>query len=160
MNDSKYDFSIEDRKDLSYYLATYDDDILHKVASEIVLKTKDDREVLRYIAKRMTSIMIGLKGVGLSAPQVGVSLRVIVAYDNGELIVIANPIIEKRYGGTDKKLEGCLSYAGCSKKILRHKRILVTGVNQYGEKIRLKLKGQAARIVQHEVDHLNGITIF
>jgi len=98
--------------------------------------------------------------VGLAANQVGILKRIIVV-DTGQGFKQAfiNPIIVKEYGGKNTQKEGCLSYIGLQKSIVRSKQIIVVGKTHEGVDIKRKLKGFAARIVQHEVDHLNGITI-
>ena len=97
--------------------------------------------------------------LGIAAIQLGIPQRIILLNVAGFQQVVVNPVIEKRYGGRANSSEGCLSYPGLVKKVRRYKRVIVTGENQDRKPIRLKMKGLAAYVVQHEVDHLNGITI-
>ena len=95
-------------------------------------------------------------GVGLSAPQIGVHKRVIFVsceQFTGEMI---NPII-KETNGTSKLSEGCLSFPGVSEDIKRSDDIIVEYTKLSGEKVTEKFTGLPAQVVQHEVDHLNGV---
>ncbi len=117
----------------------------------------------------MVDTMRAAGGVGLAAPQVGESLRVIVfevpearatgAEDDGPvpLQVLINPEIEPI--GTDLQLgwEGCLSIPGLRGEVPRHARIRYTGLDGEGNRISTEASGFHARVVQHEVDHLDGI---
>ncbi len=99
-------------------------------------------------------------GIGLAAPQLGESKRVIIIDVNGLMLSIANPVITKRYGGKSTGREGCLSFPGVRSLMVRDKQIIVEGFDATTwEPIKRKLKGLAAICVQHEVDHLDGVTI-
>jgi peptide deformylase len=94
-------------------------------------------------------------GVGLAAPQVGIS-KCLIVIDIGEGPVrLANPEIVKTKA-TGKMKEGCLSVPGIDIEIERSYEILVRALNEFGEPIELKAKGLFARVIQHEIDHLNG----
>jgi len=94
-------------------------------------------------------------GIGLAAPQIGISKRLIVA-DTGEgPVKLANPkILNKK--GTDNMVEGCLSVPDTSVDIKRAYAIIVSGMNEKAELVELKAEGLLARVLQHEIDHLNG----
>ncbi|MEJ2051405.1 MAG: peptide deformylase, partial [Calditrichota bacterium] len=97
-------------------------------------------------------------GVGLAAPQVGVLQQIIIADIGGGLITLINPeIIEN--DGQDRFEEGCLSLPGIQVEIARNYTTLVRGVNPADKEIELELTGLMSRVVQHEIDHLNGILI-
>ncbi len=128
--------------------------ILHAVAEPV-----PDKAQVKSLIHLMWSVMYENKGIGLAAPQIGDSVRVIVVDANGFKQEIINPVIVKRYGGKHRAREGCLSYPGASVLVVRDKQIIVEGFDQDWKPIRRKLKGLAARCVQHEVDHLDGITI-
>lgn len=103
----------------------------------------------------MLLTMYTFGGAGLSAPQVGSLVQIIVA-DVGEGIIrLANPRILKTKG-EDKASEGCLSLPDTNVQIKRHYEILVEGSNEKGEHIEIKAKGLLARVIQHEIDHLKG----
>lgn len=107
----------------------------------------------------MWETMYANKGIGLAANQVGLLDRVIIIDVNGLRQVFINPIITKKFGGTAMSREGCLSFPGVIVKKLRYKRITVEGFDQDWNPIVFKLKGLNAYCVQHEIDHLNGVTI-
>ena len=131
-----------------------DNPILRKVCDEV--NHKEDHS---FLINHMFTVMYASRGVGLAAPQVGDLKRIIVVHVSGFKEVFINPVITKRYGGKHSAVEGCLSFPGKQVYVTRHRRIWVEGYNQSGVKIKRKLKGLAARCVQHEVDHLDGICI-
>jgi len=127
--------------------------------------------VLRQKAKKVTSIdssvqrliddmietMRAVSGVGLAAPQVGVSLRVAVIEIPGEeVIILLNPEIVKE-GGKYLVEEACLSVPGYQGELERSVWVKVKAQDRQGKSIRLKGEGLLAQALQHEIDHLNGI---
>ena len=105
----------------------------------------------------MVETMHQANGVGLAAPQVGVSLRVVVIQMPGEEpIAIVNPKMVKR-AGEREVTEGCLSVPGYAGEIKRSISVTVKGQNRQGGAIRLKATGLMAEALEHELDHLNGI---
>ncbi len=127
--------------------------------------------VLRQKAKRVSAIdgsiqrliddmvetMQQANGVGLAAPQVGVSLRVMVIQMPGEEpIAIINPKVVKRIGEREVT-EGCLSVPGYAGEIKRSISVTIKGQNRQGKAIRLKATELMAQALEHELDHLNGI---
>ncbi len=105
----------------------------------------------------MVETMQQANGVGLAAPQVGVSLRVVVVQMPGEEpMAIINPKIVKR-AGEREVTEGCLSLPGYAGEIKRSLSVTVKGQNRQGKAIRLKATGLMAEALEHELDHLNGI---
>lgn len=113
---------------------------------------------LRELIKDMFETMRQNNGVGLAATQVGVKQRVIVTDAGEEPLVIINPEIVNRRGEEIAE-EGCLSFPGIKANIKRAKNITAKGLNENGEEIVLEATGILARVIQHEVDHLNGILI-
>jgi len=96
-------------------------------------------------------------GVGLAAPQIGVSLRVVVLkLPEEEPIVIINPEMVKR-SGEREIIEGCLSLPGYSGEIKRSASVTVKGLDRQGRTIRIKATGLMAQALEHELDHLNGV---
>ncbi len=105
----------------------------------------------------MVETMQQANGVGLAAPQVGVSLRVVVVQMPGEEpMAIINPKIVKR-AGEREVTEGCLSLPGYAGEIKRSVSVIIKGQNRQGKAIRLKATGLMAEALEHELDHLNGI---
>jgi peptide deformylase len=131
----------------------YGDPILRQVAAAVREITP---EIKRIIAD-MTETMWHQVGIGLAAPQVGLPHRILVMDDGkgGEQALI-NPIIESR-GGTVKEEEGCLSLPGIFAVIERSKSIKVSALDGDGAPISFEATGLRARVVQHELDHLDGI---
>jgi len=96
-------------------------------------------------------------GVGLAAPQIGVSLRVIVLQmPEEEPFAIVNPKIVKR-SGEREVMEGCLSVPGYQGEIRRSISVIVKGLDRQGKAIRIKANGLMAQALEHEIDHLNGV---
>jgi len=105
----------------------------------------------------MVETMQQASGVGLAAPQVGVSLRVVVVQMPGEEpIAIINPKMVKR-AGERELTEACLSVPGYTGEIKRSVSVTVKGQDRQGKAIRLKATGLMAEALEHELDHLNGI---
>jgi peptide deformylase len=126
--------------------------------------TKFDKS-LRELAQNMFETLENANGVGLAAPQVGVLQRLLVIdvpkdleYEGSEpfRIAIVNPEIIK-CGGEQVGEEGCLSIPGWYGDVKRYDFITVRGQDVYGKPVRLKLEAFPARVMQHEVDHLDGI---
>lgn len=104
----------------------------------------------------MIETMQAAPGVGLAAPQVGESLRVIVA-DVGEgPVAVINPRIVKK-SGKQTFTEGCLSLPGIEAPVIRAAQVTVKGLNQSGRNIQIEAKELLATVFQHEIDHLEGI---
>ncbi|MGF7185709.1 peptide deformylase [Desulfitispora alkaliphila] len=104
----------------------------------------------------MADTMYDAEGVGLAAPQIGVSKRVIVV-DVGEgLIELINPEIIKT-DGQQNGIEGCLSVPGVQGEVVRPDTVEVEGVDRNGKKINIMGSGLLARALLHEIDHLNGV---
>ena len=116
-------------------------------------------EEIRRLAEDLLETMYDADGVGLAAPQVGVSLRMF-AYDVREPDrpsgVLINPVITEEEG-SDKGEEGCLSIPGLSAVVERAERIVIEGLDPEGEEVRLEAEGLLARCLLHERDHLDGV---
>jgi len=105
----------------------------------------------------MIETMHQANGVGLAAPQVGVSLRVIVVQMPGEEpIALINPEIVK-CAGEQEVTEGCLSVPGYYGEIKRPAEVTIKGKDRRGKAVRIKATGLMAEAIEHEIDHLNGM---
>jgi len=115
---------------------------------------------VRRLAERMFGLMEDAQGVGLAATQVGVLRRlfVFVDGDDGPRAVV-NPRVVERADETEPDEEGCLSLQGVRVPVERSTRIVVEGTDLEGKPVRLELEGYTARVVQHELDHLDGVLI-
>jgi peptide deformylase len=131
--------------------------VLRRVAKRVAPNELDD-PLFQQLVDDMFETMYAAPGVGLAAPQVNVSKRVFVMDVNDEEhlpAVFINPKIES--GDEEIELrEGCLSVPGMVGEIVRFKRVVVSGLDRDGQKIRLSGEGLFAQCVQHEIDHLNG----
>jgi peptide deformylase len=117
----------------------------------------------RALIADMFETMYAEEGVGLAAPQVGVSDRVIVVDPHEEGVqpfALINPVIHERSAETDRAEEGCLSIPGLKEIVERSVRVVATGLDEQGAPTQLAAEGLLARILQHEVDHLDGILFF
>jgi peptide deformylase len=133
----------------------YGDAVLRMQAREV--ESFDDD--LRRLAERMTALMHEANGVGLAATQVGVLRRIFVFVDEGEDRVLVNPVITKRSSESDTDDEGCLSLREVLVPVERSKAVTIEGVDASGERLELELGLPSSRIVQHELDHLDGVLI-
>ncbi|MHB1419295.1 MAG: peptide deformylase [Bacillota bacterium] len=104
----------------------------------------------------MAETMYDAKGVGLAAPQIGISKRVIVVDVEDNLIELINPMVVEQEG-EETEIEGCLSVPGVQGEVNRAARVTVTGLNREGEPMVYTGEGLLARAFQHEIDHLDGI---
>jgi len=132
-------------------LHTFPDPIL-RIQADPVLRVGEHE---RHLMKAMLESMWQWNGVGLAAPQVGFSSRIIVLEAEGEKRALANPeILESK--GTGTMEEGCLSLPGQAVNISRPTSVWIQALDIQNRQVKLKLDGFLARIVQHEIDHLNG----
>ncbi len=146
-------------------IVVIDQPVLRRKAKKIVKITAEHRKLI----EDMIETMREAPGVGLAAPQVAVSERLIVVEwaDEPEheddppkkkrLFVVINPEIVWTSEELVKGTEGCLSVPGWVGDVMRHEAVTVRGLNRNGEKIKIEAEGWLARIFQHEIDHLDGI---
>jgi peptide deformylase len=134
----------------------YPDDAL-RMAARPVEQFDDD---LRRLAERMSQLMVDASGVGLAATQVGVLQRLFVfAPDADRALTLVNPELVSRSDETDVEDEGCLSMQGVTVSVERPIAVRIQGRDERGKKVAYDLEGMAARIAQHELDHLDGTLI-
>lgn len=134
----------------------YPDPVLRRPAEPVAII--DDK--LRRLAAEMLETMEDAGGVGLAAPQVGESVRMaIVDFDpeNHDPRVLINPVIVKRVGRKASGDEGCLSFPGLRSKVKRSPCVICEAQNLDGDVVEYQAAGLAARAVQHELDHLDGL---
>jgi peptide deformylase len=134
----------------------YPDSVLRMKAPPV--ETFDDD--LKRLATRLGELMKDANGVGLAATQVGVLRRVFVfARDEDEVAVLVNPEIVRRGDEADVDEEGCLSLQGVTMPVERSTSVRIEGRDASGAEVAYDLEGTPARIVQHELDHLDGTMI-
>jgi peptide deformylase len=112
-------------------------------------------------AERMGQLMQDALGVGLAATQVGVLHRLLVykAYLDDPLTVLVNPKIEWASDELETADEGCLSLPGVHVEVERHVAVRVSAKDEHGAEVEVEAEGLDARIIQHEIDHLDGVLI-
>ena len=131
----------------------YGDPVLRQVAAPVTEITSD----IKRIIADMTETMWHQVGIGLAAPQVGLSYRILVMDDGkGGAQALLNPVIESRTG-TVREEEGCLSVPGIFAEVERAKTIRVSAMDIEGKPISFEASGLKSRVVQHELDHLDGV---
>lgn len=111
---------------------------------------------LRRLVRDLTDTMRAAPGTGLAAPQLGVSLRVLVYHVGSVVGHLVNPTL-RCSDQTQLEEEGCLSIPGPPFPCTRARRVVADGVDQYGEPVRVEGDGLLARCLQHEADHLDGV---
>ena len=132
------------------------DEILKKKSREVEVIDEKIKELI----EDMVETMHKYNGVGLAAVQVGILKRVIVidTYEEDTPIVkLINPKIVKQKGSREVE-EGCLSFPNKFAKVIRPTEVVVEGLNENGEKVKIKAEELLAQALCHEIDHLNGIT--
>jgi peptide deformylase len=143
-------------------IVTLPDPVLRRKAHKVTNFDKD----FQALVEDMIETMRAAPGVGLAAPQIGVSTRLItVEYSQDEdkedspkkLFVVANPEIVETSEEKEVAVEACLSIPGWVGEVERHVKITVKGLNRYGKPTKIKVDGWLARIFQHEIDHLEGV---
>jgi peptide deformylase len=143
-------------------IVTLPDPVLHRKARTV---TRFDAE-FQTLIDDMIETLRNAPGVGLAAPQVGVSNRLIVVEypvdDDQEdspkkLFVVVNPEIKETSAETEMGIEGCLSIPGLQGEVERALAVTVKGQTRRGQPVKIKVKDWLARIFQHEIDHINGV---
>lgn len=140
-------------------IVTIPDDVLRKKAHKVTTFDKD----LIFLIDDMFETMREEPGVGLAAPQIGLSQQIVVIeYAEDEeakpkSFALINPEIIKTSDETEFGIEGCLSIPNLVGEVERFSSITVKALNKFGKPIRIKTSGWMARIFQHEIDHLDGI---
>ncbi|HNQ96267.1 MAG: peptide deformylase [Anaerolineales bacterium] len=146
-------------------IVTLPDPVLKRKAHAV---TKFDKN-LQSLLDDMVETMRDAPGVGLAAPQVGLSERIVVIeyFEKQEdeekedapkkVWAVINPEIVKASPEMMMGVEGCLSIPGLVGEVERHAEVYVKAMNRHGKPVKIKAKGWLARIFQHEIDHLNGV---
>jgi peptide deformylase len=135
----------------------YPDQVLKKLAAPV----RDLDGALQSLIDSMIETMYAAPGIGLAAPQVDVSKRLLivdVSLREGEeapLIILVNPEVVQTDGDIESE-EGCLSLPGIVTSVKRADKVLVRGYDREGNQIEIEGEGLLSRVLQHEIDHLNG----
>jgi len=134
-----------------------DADVLHETAERVT----DIQDILQTIEDLKDTLFAHDIAVGLAAPQIGVRRSVAVVNldkrSKEDTLVLINPVITRESGGKDKKKESCMSLNGFRADVLRRLKMTVEYDNYEGARQTLEAEGFLARVIAHEVDHLNGL---
>ena len=133
-------------------IITVGDPVLEQRAAEVTKVTKKISKLI----DDMLETMYEANGLGLAAPQVGVSQRIIVLDPGEGPVVLVNPVLAQATG-EEIDVEGCLSVPERWVYVKRATDVEVTGLNEKGKPVRIQAEGLFARALQHEIDHLDGV---
>lgn len=133
-------------------IVTVGDPVLEHRAAEVPKVTKKISKLI----DDMLETMYEANGLGLAAPQVGVSQRIIVLDPGEGPVVLVNPVLAQATG-EEIDVEGCLSVPERWVYVKRATDVEVTGLNEKGKPVRIQAEGLFARALQHEIDHLDGV---
>ena len=138
--------------------------VLRQQCEDVVL---DEWPEVAQVAEQMAELMYSNNGCGLAAPQVGISKKLVVVdcgYDGTKEsrnpIYLVNPRVESVSGEPVVDDEGCLSIPGITVPVARCENAVIIAQNLDGEELQIESKGFEARCMQHEIDHLRGVTLF
>lgn len=134
------------------------DPVLKQIAEPVTKITSEYRDM----ARMMVDLMKNRRGIGLAAPQIGHSIQMAVVYVKRQQkhpIVMYNPVITNKSDNTEYNSEGCLSFPELFVDVERPVSIEVQYMDGKGKKAKLSAVDLLARCIQHEVDHLHGVTL-
>ena len=155
VRDEKLDPEREARRRLALAQIRQYPDAALKMAARQVDEFDDE---LKSLVERMKLLMVDANGIGLAATQVGVLRRLFVFQpDEHDVLAVINPEIVEQSSETEVADEGCLSIQGITVPVERSLNVVITGLDENGDHVRYDLEGYAARCVQHETDHLDGV---
>ena len=141
-----------DASDPAVAVRQYGDPVLRQKARAI----RKINAGVRELAARMASTMYEVDGVGLAAPQIGESRRVVVLDIGDGLMTMVNPRVVSG-SGRETQIEACLSVVGLCGEVERYERVRVKAIDLDGKEMTVDAEGMLARALQHEIDHLDGI---
>lgn len=130
------------------------DPILRKKAEPV--KNPKSPEIKELVAD-MIATTIKINGVGLAAPQVGASYRIFTTNVENKILVFINPEVKDSSAVLIPFEEGCLSVQKVWGQVVRPKKLTIKALNENGKPFKIRAKGLLARVIQHEMDHLNGV---
>jgi len=136
------------------HLRIYPDPVLRRACAPV----EDFDAALEDVAAEMLALMRAGNGIGLAAPQVGLSRQLLVAEIEGQTLRLTNPRILSR-SGESQMPEGCLSLPGKQVLVTRDQEIRVLTYDLRGCKVEIAVSGLWARVIEHEIDHLQGVLI-
>lgn len=134
-------------------IRTYPDPVLRRRSRPVEPGGPEAKEAARLLREAFDPAT----ALGLAAPQVGVSARVVLVRLDAEERVLLNPEIKERSQELVVESEGCLSLPGVEAEVARAQEVMIQAQDEEGQPIELRLDGLQARLLQHEVDHLDGV---
>ncbi|MCK5568168.1 MAG: peptide deformylase [Spirochaetes bacterium] len=140
----------------NYTIKIYPDPVLRKISDEV----HEINESTRALIKDMFEIMEEEGGIGLAAPQVGISKRIIVLSlkeKNFEKMALVNPVIVSSSKETAFMEEGCLSIPGINADVQRSTKLIARGLTRSGKMVEITASNLLTRVLLHEIDHLDGV---
>lgn len=137
-------------------IITHPNPLLRKKSPEVT-KEKICSPEIKELCLNMVKTMLKKEGLGLAAPQIGENIRLAVINTKDGIIMLINPKITRKSLGKEWGEEGCLSLPNIFGQVKRHKEITCEYFDINAKEKKLKAKGLLARVIQHEVDHLDGI---
>ena len=137
-------------------LVIYPDSRLRRIAQPVDMVRLQDKKFQELIVD-MAKTMIVKDGIGLAAPQVGRNWRLIVVNTDEGVWPMINPVLSDLSSATIVEEEGCLSVPNVFGPVRRSKELICHYINDLGQEVHLPAKGALARVIQHEVDHLDGV---
>ena len=145
-------------KSLEFQISIYPAPVLRKRAEPVETFDEELKETIEAMFERMRES----RGVGLAAPQVGLKRRILVLNHTGEAgddLALVNPEIQKAWGPRTVEEEGCLSFPGIYGEVTRPSCVRVKAQTPTGEALLEEYEGFVARVIQHEMDHLEGVLL-
>jgi len=139
-----------------YKVLTYKEPSVRERSVEVAAAEITTKEFQDYLDKLIETMHV-VDGVGIASPQVGINKRVFIAHIKHQDMAFINPEITKASDSTIAVEEGCLSVPNVWGEVSRPKKITVKAIDRHGRKIEMNLKNLEATIIQHELDHLDGI---
>ncbi len=134
-----------------------DDSRIREISKSVIISKIETEDFQKFLSQLYATMLVE-GGIGIAAPQVGMLQRICIVSDEGKNPqILINPEITWFSRDTVGLPEGCLSVPGAQGEVIRPKSIHVKGLNEQGEKVKIKAKGWLSRVIQHEVDHLDGI---
>ena len=137
-------------------LIYYPSPLLKSVSEPIVTINED----IKTLISNLTELMISNRGVGISAIQAGYNCRLFLIYVNKKVKVFINPEIVAFSNVKVALEEGCLSIPNTNAKVSRPHVVVVKALNEHGKEFAIQADKMEARVIQHELDHLNGVLYF
>jgi len=140
----------------TYPVLTYKNSSVRERSLEVSADEVTTKEFQDYLDKLIRTMHVE-DGIGIASPQVGINKRIFIAHIKHQDMAFINPVITKSSEATVETEEGCLSVPGVYGHVTRPKRVTITAIDRHGRKMEFDLKNIEAVIVQHELDHLDGV---